>query len=95
MVIGASGVQGLLFRGLSTRILVNGLQSMLFTVVWRYIAGGGLGRKGAGGGDSGGGGGGGSSSGDDLISAGPGVARDLAEGSGDEANDADATTTQS
>ncbi len=29
--------QGLFGRGLSTRILANGLQSMLFTVVWRYL----------------------------------------------------------
>lgn len=30
--------QGLLFRGLSTRILANGLQSMVFTVFWRLLA---------------------------------------------------------
>lgn len=30
-------LQGLFGRGLSTRILANGLQSMLFTVVWRYL----------------------------------------------------------
>ena len=76
MVVGASGVQGLLFRGLSTRILVNGLQSMLFTVVWRYIAGGGLGRAGGGGARAGAG------VGDDSGPGGEG--RDLAEGGGDE-----------
>lgn len=29
--------QGLFGRGLRTRILTNGLQSILFTVVWRYL----------------------------------------------------------
>ena len=29
--------KGLFGRGLSTRILANGLQSMVFTVVWRYL----------------------------------------------------------
>ena len=30
-------VRSLLFRGLGTRILANGAQSMVFTVVWRYL----------------------------------------------------------
>lgn len=34
---GVSLAQGLMGRGLTTRILANGLQSMLFTVVWRYL----------------------------------------------------------
>lgn len=29
--------QGLLFRGLGTRVLANGLQSVIFTVLWRAI----------------------------------------------------------
>uniref|UniRef100_A0A7S2WKN1 Mitochondrial carrier protein n=1 Tax=Rhizochromulina marina TaxID=1034831 RepID=A0A7S2WKN1_9STRA len=38
LIVGVAGVKGLLFRGLSTRILANGLQSMLFTVFWRLLA---------------------------------------------------------
>eukprot|EP00752_Nemacystus_decipiens_P004527 g4134.t1 len=37
LVIEKDGLLGLFGRGLSTRILANGLQSMLFTVVWRYL----------------------------------------------------------
>lgn len=37
-ILGTGGVRGLLFRGLSARILTNGLQSMIFTVFWRYFA---------------------------------------------------------
>lgn len=37
LVIEADGWLGLFGRGLSTRILANGLQSMVFTVVWRYL----------------------------------------------------------
>ncbi|CAM9534342.1 unnamed protein product, partial [Hapterophycus canaliculatus] len=37
LVIEEDGLLGLLGRGLSTRIFANGLQSMLFTVVWRYL----------------------------------------------------------
>ncbi|CAN0327121.1 unnamed protein product, partial [Ectocarpus sp. 8 AP-2014] len=37
LVIENDGLLGLFGRGLSTRILANGLQSMLFTVVWRYL----------------------------------------------------------
>ncbi|CAM9099308.1 unnamed protein product [Pylaiella littoralis] len=37
LVIEKDGFLGLFGRGLSTRILANGLQSMLFTVVWRYL----------------------------------------------------------
>lgn len=36
-IVAADGVRGLLFRGLSTKILSNGLQAMLFTVLWRYF----------------------------------------------------------
>mmetsp|Transcript_37558 Transcript_37558/g.38996 ORF Transcript_37558/g.38996 Transcript_37558/m.38996 type:complete len:256 (+) Transcript_37558:114-881(+) len=35
MVIEKDGVKGLFGRGLSTRIATNGLQGMLFTVLWR------------------------------------------------------------
>ena len=38
-IVAADGVQGLLFRGLGTKILSNGVQAMLFTVVWRYLQG--------------------------------------------------------
>ena len=31
------GITGLLFRGLSTRILANGMQGMMFSVAWRAI----------------------------------------------------------
>jgi hypothetical protein len=34
-VIDKDGVQGLFLRGLKTKILANGLQGMLFTVLWR------------------------------------------------------------
>lgn len=35
MVVAADGVQGLFFRGLRTKILANGAQGMLFSVLWR------------------------------------------------------------
>ena len=28
---------GLMFRGLTTKVISNGLQAMLFTVIWRYL----------------------------------------------------------
>ena len=31
------GITGLLFRGLSTRILANGMQGMMVSVAWRAI----------------------------------------------------------
>jgi len=37
-IIAKDGLQGLFFRGLSTKIISNGVQAMLFTVVWRYLA---------------------------------------------------------
>jgi hypothetical protein len=37
MVIQADGIAGLFGRGLKTRILTNGLQGLLFSVLWRYI----------------------------------------------------------
>ena len=37
MVIEKDGVQGLFIRGLQTRILANGCQGMLFTVLWKYF----------------------------------------------------------
>ena len=33
-----SGLAGIFGRGLTTRILTNGLQSMLFTVIWKLMA---------------------------------------------------------
>ena len=32
-------MQGLFLRGLSTKILINGVQAMLFTICWRYFEG--------------------------------------------------------
>jgi len=38
-IIAEDGVQGLFLRGLSTKILSNGAQAMLFTICWRYFEG--------------------------------------------------------
>lgn len=37
-IIAADGVQGLFGRGLKTRILTNGLQGLLFTILWREFS---------------------------------------------------------
>ncbi|EDQ88693.1 uncharacterized protein MONBRDRAFT_37290 [Monosiga brevicollis MX1] len=36
-VIAKDGIAGLMFRGLQTRILANGLQGMMFSVVWKAL----------------------------------------------------------
>jgi Mitochondrial carrier protein len=36
-VIAESGIQGLLFRGLETKILANGLQGILFSILWKHF----------------------------------------------------------
>merc|ERR1712146_650672 len=36
-VIMKDGITGLMFRGLQTRILANGLQGMVFSVAWKAI----------------------------------------------------------
>ena len=36
-IINKDGIQGLLGRGLKTRIITNGLQGIVFTVSWKYI----------------------------------------------------------
>merc|ERR1719246_43630 len=36
-VIKESGVAGLMFRGLETKILANGLQGMLFSILWKQF----------------------------------------------------------
>jgi len=36
-VIQESGVTGLLFRGLETKILANGLQGILFSILWKHF----------------------------------------------------------
>jgi hypothetical protein len=36
-IIRTDGVAGLMFRGLETRILANGLQGVIFTVCWKYF----------------------------------------------------------
>jgi hypothetical protein len=38
-VVEKDGVSAFFTRGLSTRIVANGLQSIIFTVVWRYLLG--------------------------------------------------------
>merc|ERR1712043_1537 len=35
MIVAKDGVQGLFLRGLGTRIIANGCQGMLFTVLWK------------------------------------------------------------
>uniref|UniRef100_A0A7S2WCX6 Mitochondrial carrier protein n=1 Tax=Mucochytrium quahogii TaxID=96639 RepID=A0A7S2WCX6_9STRA len=37
LVIEKDGVSGLFIRGLQTRIIANGFQGMLFTVLWKYM----------------------------------------------------------
>lgn len=36
-VIKESGVRGLLFRGLETKILANGMQGILFSILWKHF----------------------------------------------------------
>ena len=36
-VIAKDGVAGLFGRGLKTRILANGMQGLMFAVVWKYL----------------------------------------------------------
>lgn len=36
-VISKDGIQGLLFRGLKTKLLTNGLQGIIFSIAWRYF----------------------------------------------------------
>ena len=36
-VIAESGVQGLFLRGLETKILANGLQGILFSILWKQF----------------------------------------------------------
>merc|ERR1712071_446437 len=36
-VIQESGISGLMFRGLETKILANGLQGILFSVLWKHF----------------------------------------------------------
>ncbi len=37
-VLNQGGVTALFGRGLSTRLLANGLQSIVFTVIWKYLS---------------------------------------------------------
>jgi len=32
-----SGVKGLFFRGLETKILANGMQGILFSILWKHF----------------------------------------------------------
>merc|ERR1719162_1153697 len=36
-VIAESGIQGLMFRGLETKILANGMQGILFSILWKHF----------------------------------------------------------
>jgi hypothetical protein len=36
-VISESGISGLMFRGLETKILSNGLQGILFSIMWKHF----------------------------------------------------------
>jgi len=36
-IVAEDGIAGLFLRGLGTKILSNGVQAMLFTIVWRYL----------------------------------------------------------
>lgn len=36
-VIAESGVTGLMFRGLETKILANGMQGILFSILWKHF----------------------------------------------------------
>ena len=36
-VISESGVSGLMFRGLETKILANGMQGILFSILWKHF----------------------------------------------------------
>jgi hypothetical protein len=36
-VIQESGITGLMFRGLETKILANGLQGILFSILWKHF----------------------------------------------------------
>jgi hypothetical protein len=36
-VIDSDGVAGLFLRGLSVKIISNGISSILFTIVWKYL----------------------------------------------------------
>merc|ERR1719379_1749737 len=37
LVLQKEGLHGLLFRGLGTKLISNGVQSMMFSVLWRYF----------------------------------------------------------
>ena len=36
-VIAESGITGLMFRGLETKILANGMQGILFSILWKHF----------------------------------------------------------
>ena len=38
MILAADGWKGLFGRGLKSRIIANGIQSVIFTVIWRGLA---------------------------------------------------------
>jgi len=36
-VLAESGITGLMFRGLETKIFANGLQGILFSILWKHF----------------------------------------------------------
>ena len=32
------GIKGLMFRGLKTKLMANGLQGIVFSIAWRYFS---------------------------------------------------------
>jgi hypothetical protein len=36
-IINKDGIKQLMFRGLETRILINGIQGLMFNVLWKYF----------------------------------------------------------
>ena len=37
-VMAKDGIQGLLFRGLKTKLMTNGLQGIISSIAWRYFS---------------------------------------------------------
>jgi hypothetical protein len=36
-IIKKDGINGLLFRGLETKLITNGIQSIMFSILWRHF----------------------------------------------------------
>ena len=37
LIVSEDGVQGLLLRGLGTKLITNGVSAMLFSILWKYF----------------------------------------------------------